>query len=300
MTLQPGGQALVSVAVATLWSSPDVVRTTDTPALRSPVDIRTWVESLGEADRTGGVPRVLTQLLLGERVLVDQIRDSWVRVFATEQASSLDSRGYPGWVSADQLTGQPLDSGEDLVVDATATALRDAPFGDIVLYGVALGTRLTGTGASYRGWSQVLVPASAEPAWVRSADVVPAPDGSASAEDVLQLAERLLDAPYVWGGLSGYGIDCSGLVHLACRRYGAWVPRDAQDQADAAKEIPLDDAAPGDLYFFARPDAKIHHVGVVAGRRRMVHASAQDGRVVLEALAGERAKTLVCARRVLP
>jgi cell wall-associated NlpC family hydrolase len=298
VTLQPGGYALVSVAVATLWSSPDVVRASDAPALRSPVDIRAWVDTLDEADR-GDNPRVLTLLLLGEKVLIDEVRDRWVKVVAAEQASSLDSRGYPGWVYADQLTDQPMDFGEGLVVDATATALRDAPFGDIMLYGVVLGTRLTGTGASYRGWSQVLVPASNEPAWVRSADVVPAPDGTASAEDVLQIAERLLDAPYVWGGLSGYGIDCSGLVHLACRRHGAWLPRDAHDQSEAAKEIPLEDAAPGDLYFFARPGKRIHHVGVVAGKRSMVHASYSTGRVVLEPLEGERAETLVCARRVL-
>lgn len=300
MTLQPGGHAMVSVAVATLWNSPDVVRAADDPALRSPVDIRAWVESLDKADRIGDTPRVVTQLLLGERVLIDEIRDGWAMVVAPEQPSELDDRGYPGWVPTDHLTSQPMDAGQDLTVDATATALRDAPFGDILLSGVVIGTRLTGTGTSYRGWSQVLVPGSDDPAWVRASDVVPASDGSASAEDVLQVAERLLDAPYVWGGLSGYGIDCSGLVHLACRRHGVQIPRDAHDQAQAAQEIPLDEAAPGDFYFFAWPGKKIHHVGVVAGERRMVHASQNGGRVILEQLEGERAETLACARRVLP
>ena len=299
MTLQPGGQASVSVAVATLWSAPDVARPTDEPAVRTPVDIRAWVDRLDPTDRAG-FPLVLSQLLLGERVVVDEIHGAWVRVAATEQASHRDERGYPGWLHRTHLTTQPVADGEQLVVDATATAVRDAPFGDILFYGVTIGTRLVGTGRTYRGWSEALVPGQDEPAWVRSADVVPAPDGSATAEDVLEVAERLLDVPYVWGGLSAYGLDCSGLVHLAYRRHGFAVPRDAADQADATKQIAPEEASPGDLYFFARPGQTIHHVGLVAGDKRLVHASQQAGRVVLEPLEGERADTLAGVRRVLP
>ncbi|MGH3658904.1 MAG: glycoside hydrolase, partial [Micromonosporaceae bacterium] len=158
MTLQPGEQATVSVAIATLWNSPDVVRVTDDPALRTPVDIRAWVEGLKEPDRSGDDPRLDTQLLLGEQVTVDEVRGDWAKVVAVEQPSRADPRGYPGWLRADQLTTDSTGSGVDLVVDATATAVRDAPFGDILLYGVAIGTRLTGTGITYRGWTQILIP----------------------------------------------------------------------------------------------------------------------------------------------
>jgi len=299
VTLQPGGQASVSVAVATLWSAPEAARPTDEPAVRTPVDIRAWVDSLDAADRAES-PLVLTQLLLGERVVVDAVEGDWVKVVATEQASRRDDRGYPGWLHRTHLTTQTVPDGRDLVVDATATAVRDAPFGDILFYGVTIGTRLVGTERTYRGWSEALVPGQDEPVWVRTADVVPAPDGSATAEDVLEVAERLLDVPYVWGGLSAYGIDCSGLVHLAYRRHGFPVPRDASDQAEATKQISSDEAAPGDLYFFARPGETIHHVGLVAGDKRLVHASQRDTRVVLEPLDGERADTMVSVRRVLP
>lgn len=320
MTLQSGAQARVSVATATVWDSPEAVRASDDPAIRTPVDIRAWMDGLGEADRGGDSSRVLTQLLLGERVLVDELAGDWVKVAAVEQPSSLDPRGYPGWLHASHLTTASPEPGRALVVEATATALRDAPFGDILLYGVTIGTRLVGTGVTYRGWSEALIAGFDDSAWVRTADVVPAPGATATdtaavpdtaaapdstataatAEDALQVAERFLDVPYVWGAISPYGLDCSGLVQLAYRRTSTVLPRDAADQAEATKEISVDEAAPGDLYFFARPGKKIHHVGIVAGDRRMVHASQEAGRVVLEPLEGERAETLVAARRVLP
>ncbi|MGH3712083.1 MAG: NlpC/P60 family protein [Micromonosporaceae bacterium] len=304
MTLQPGAQARVSVSTATVWDAADAVPGSGDPAVRVPVDIRAWVAELDEAARTGDSSPVLTQLLLGERVVVDEVAGDWAKVAATDQPNAKDPRGYPGWVHTSHLTTATAGDGAPLVVDATATALRDAPFGDILLYGVTIGTRLVGTGVSYRGWSEVLVAGFDQPLWVRSADAVPAPDADARAaatgEDALQVAERFLDVPYVWGGISPYGLDCSGLVHLAYRRNGTTLPRDAADQADAAKEISVDEAAPGDLYFFAHPGKGIHHVGIVAGDRRMVHASYADGRVVLEPLEGVRAETLVGARRVLP
>ncbi|MQA27318.1 MAG: glycoside hydrolase [Micromonosporaceae bacterium] len=262
--------------------------------------MRAWVAGLGDQDRSGESARILAQLLLGERVLVDEIEGDWVKAVALDQPSSQDPRGYPGWLHADHLTSDTVPAdGSELVVDATATAVRDAPFGDILLYGVTIGTRLVGVDMAYRGWTQVFVPGHEEPGWVRTADLTQAPDGSATAEDVLAVAERIIDAPYVWGGMSAYGVDCSGLVHLACRRHGVTLPRDAHDQAEATKEISLEDAAPGDLYFFARPGEPIHHVGFVAGERRMVHASLDHHRVVLEPLEGERADTLTGARRVL-
>ncbi len=302
MTLQLGGEAVVSVSVATLWKAPDLTRPADEAALRVPVDIRAWVAGLNDGDKAGEPERAVSQLLLGERVTVDQIDGDWVKVAALSQPSHLDPRGYPGWLHVGQLaagSAAPAD-GTDLMVDASSTAVRDAPFGDILLYGVTIGTRLTGVGGTYRGWRQVLVPGQDEPGWVRADDVVAAPDGEVSADDVLSVAERIIDAPYVWGGMSAYGVDCSGLVHMSCRRHGITIPRDAGDQAEATKEIPIDEASPGDLYFFAHPDRKIHHVGLVAGERKMVNASQQHRRVVLESLEGERAETLVSAGRILP
>jgi len=113
--------------------------------------------------------------------------------------------------------------------------------------------------------------------------------------------------PYVWGGLSAYGVDCSGLVHLAHRRLGVTVPRDADDQARVGEPVQLGTERLGDLYFFARPGAAPHHVGVVAADatgddgKMLLHASGQDsaGRVVSEPMPDNRLATLTEARRTL-
>lgn len=299
MAEQAGEHAVVSVAVATLWSSPDAVRPVDTPALGNPCDVRSWVAGMGKAARDDLDDRSLTQLLLGEQVLVEEIRDGWAKIIAVEQpADDLDARGYPGWLPADQL-GEPGDTGYELVVDATATALRDGPGGDVVLSGVILGTRLVVVGRAERGWVPVAVPGQPEPVWALEADVAPMPTAAPSPADVLTVAERLIDVPYIWGGLSPYGIDCSGLVHLAHRRLGTVLPRDAADQAAATKSVNADQARPGDLYFFARDDKPIHHVGFVAAEGEMIHACSEHQKVLSEPLAGHRAETLVATHRAV-
>ncbi|WBC01333.1 NlpC/P60 family protein [Micromonospora sp. WMMA1976] len=190
-----------------------------------------------------------------------------------------------------------------LTVDVARTALRAEPGGGAALTGVVLGTRLTPAGPAVNGRRPVRVPGRPDPLWAPEDDLVPLPAERPEAEQVLAVAERLRDLVYVWGGMSTDGIDCSGLVHLAWRRYGITLPRDADDQAAATSRVPLDAERPGDLYFFARPGRRIHHVGIVSaeprgGRRRMLHACYLTRRVIEEELPADRTATLVGAHRV--
>ncbi|MFF5179838.1 NlpC/P60 family protein [Micromonospora sp. NPDC000316] len=305
MELQPGREALVRVAVATLWSSPEAVRPIDGPALTAGADIPAWVSGMDTDQQVGDC--VLSQLLLGERVLVSELRpDGWARVVAIEQpAAKLDPRGYPGWLPADQLVGvEGAVTGDPLVVDATVTGLRSDPDGPVVLPGVVVGTRLVPAGPARGGWRPVHVPGRATPLWLSDSQLVPTPVGPPDPADVLAVAQRLLHVAYIWGGLSAHGIDCSGLVHLAWRRFGVLLPRDADDQAVATNPLPLGAERPGDLYFFARPGRKIHHIGIVTavaggrGSRRMLHACYRRRRVLEEPMAADRAATLVGVHRV--
>ncbi|WP_018349848.1 C40 family peptidase [Longispora albida] len=288
-------EAVVAVGVATLWTAPEAPRPVDAPALGTPAHPRHWLNAMTSGDRAGLNGRTLTQIPLGEAVLVEEEREGWSRVLVPSQASELDERGYPGWLPSAQLTGASAVPGDAYIVDATSTALRDEPSGDVALPAVVLGTRLVAAGPVVRGWVPVHVPGQAEPLFARLRDLRAA---AAGAGTPLAVAERLLDVPYIWGGVSAYGIDCSGLVHLAYARTGQQVPRDAAEQQAAATPVALGTEQPGDLYFFARPGQPVHHVGFVLGERRMLHACYTGGKVVAEDLTPERSATLVSAGRL--
>ncbi|MGW0432731.1 C40 family peptidase [Micromonospora sp. NPDC003197] len=303
---QAGDEAVVQVSVATLWTRPEAIRAIDTPVTGTRPDVPGWIAAMDADQRVGDC--VLSQLLLGEQVHVAEVRpDGWAQVIAAEQsADRLDPRGYPGWLPVEQLTvHHPAPAGrEALVVDAAATGLHTAPDGDLRLDNVVLGTRLASAGAPRQGWQPVHVPGHDQPLWGRAEHLVPMPSQPPAATDMLAVASRMMGVPYVWGGLSPYGLDCSGLVNLAYRRLGVRLPRDARDQAQSTTALPDGAERPGDLYFFARPGRPIHHIGVVAaapgpdGERRMLHACYQQRQVLEEALPAERIATLVGAHRV--
>ena len=338
MAVSPGGVATVRVTVATLWSSPGAVRPADEAALGPDPDIPAWIAGMSPEQRLDS--GVLSQLPLGEQVLVDEVLpDRWARVVALDQpAAGRDARGYPGWLPVDQVSGGAGASAEAdgraswLVVDAPVTDLLARPAGAVALPGVVMGTRLRRTGPAEGDWCPVAVPGQHRPLWAHVDDVgglpaeqacvvptamtvggrsgpadrpapvvpahVPRTAGEAQGLAALSVARRLTGVPYVWGGLSVHGIDCSGLVRLAWRRLGVTLPRDSPDQAAVTTDVPLGEERPGDLYFFARPGKPIHHVGIVTGEGRMLHASYTTGRVVEEPLTDARAATLVAARRV--
>lgn len=325
-TFSPGDEALVAVGVATLWTSPDRVRPVDEPAVQVPSRPRDWVELMSDEEREDLLDRTLTQLLLGERVEVVEVHDGWSHVIALGQPTSRHPKGYPGWLPTDQLSvpnalhaagvrvaarHREIVEVEDRtgvwhVVVATATALRDDPDAALAVPGVTFGTRLMALGAPHDGWVPVAVPGRFEPAWAIEDDVVAVPPAPPTDNaEVLEWADRLRDAPYLWGGNSAYGVDSSGLVHLVWRRFGVTLPRDARDQAAAAQPVPLGQEKPGDLYFFAEPGHDVHHVGFVAAppegdRRVMLHASSAQGRVVLEEMNANQAEVLIGAGRIVP
>jgi gamma-D-glutamyl-L-lysine dipeptidyl-peptidase len=128
------------------------------------------------------------------------------------------------------------------------------------------------------GWARIRT-AYDYPGWVREDALVDGTGtlaGASPCKDPIEAARSYLGAPYEWGGMTERGIDCSGLVHMAYRRSGKLVPRDADQQEAAATPIDEADARPGDLACFGEP-GRAHHIAFWLGDGRILHATGRDG-----------------------
>lgn len=100
---------------------------------------------------------------------------------------------------------------------------------------------------------------------------------------ILDTAMCFLNAPYLWGGKTIFGMDCSGLTQVSASIHGFCLPRDAKDQALLGREVALKDAQPGDLAFFSNLEGRIIHVGLVMDHQQILHASGSVRIDVLDA-----------------
>ncbi len=90
----------------------------------------------------------------------------------------------------------------------------------------------------------------------------------------IQNSTKYLNAPYLWGGRTPFGIDCSGLVQISYKMFGIRLPRDASLQVEVGEDIGiLEEALPGDLAFFGEAEEEITHVGIIMENNRILHAS---------------------------
>ncbi|PVV08240.1 MAG: hypothetical protein B6D72_16910 [gamma proteobacterium symbiont of Ctena orbiculata] len=101
---------------------------------------------------------------------------------------------------------------------------------------------------------------------------------------VVAIAERLKGKPYLYGGVTPKGFDCSGLVHYVYLKAGKSIPRTTRDQYRTSQRLSIKNAQPGDLLFFKINSRKLSHVGLYAGNGRFIHASTKQNRVAAASL----------------
>lgn len=127
-----------------------------------------------------------------------------------------------------------------------------------------------------------------------------------NAEAIKQIGMMFMNAPYLWGGRSVFGIDCSGFVQQVYRYFNQYLPRDAYQQAEMGHDIGfLAEAQCGDLAYFDNAEGKITHVGIMLGPDTIIHASGKvridkiDQAGILNTDTGERTHQLRIVKRLI-
>jgi hypothetical protein len=205
---------------------------------------------------------VASQLLHGEVVHLVDGRGDWLRVRGADD--------YEGWTHVGFL--MPCTGGEASWRISLGCTIRDAAG---LVRPLPLGARVP-PGAD-------VIDGLAIPADARAARFPR--DPSAIVQSALALFSG---APYCWGGVSPWGVDCSGFAQRVFALHGVPLPRDAWQQADAStlvEETADAEHRPADLLFFSdRDDRRVTHVGIATGDGRMVHSGLLRGGIAVEAL----------------
>lgn len=202
---------------------------------------------------------MVSQLVFGEcTTVLEQGRDGWLRV-----QNQYDR--YEGWVTVNQTTDIEEDFFQEVTEEYTPEFLSP-----IMVSGrqmnVPLGSFLKGMRHGEMQWGKVPVIFKGEP-WK--------PDHTAITDKLIkQIAFKFLNTPYLWGGRSVFGIDCSGFTQSVFRLAGKVLPRDASVQARCGDELPHKQKPHcGDLAFFKNKEGKIVHVGLMLNDFEIIHSA---------------------------
>ncbi len=205
---------------------------------------------------------MVNQILFGEAYSVIEKKDKWLYI------KTLHDK-YEGWIDHRQHE-ESQEADENL----SATLLR----------ALSPDSRLT----DESGQSILISPGSPLP-WACHGQIglngrifnIHGSAGEGDKSRLIEFAMQFLNTPYLWGGRTIWGIDCSGFTQVVYAMAGQRIPRDASQQVHLGETVDLDNTQPGDLAFFHNTAQKITHVGIVLQDQRIIHAS---GKVRIDVL----------------
>ena len=211
-----------------------------------------------------------TELLFGETARLLERQGGHARVI-------LDTDGYDGWIDA-AMTETAAAPATHRLGSASTYVLSAPDVKSAPLMRLSMGARLSLEG-SHDGWHEIRL-SGGNTGWIPESSACPL---TTSEDDFVTVAERFLGAPYLWGGRSAAGLDCSALVQLALQAAGVTCPRNSGDQYEWAKSregsetVDRRDTRRGDLIFWPG------HVGMCTGSQTFLHANAHHHAVATEA-----------------